>query len=90
MALPRAAVAVIRLPSSLKDAILDFTVLGGVTMPTSQINPGGRSRPQPARGTAARKVTPIKPAQPKPWISEFLRRRDALHKALEAEGKKLG
>ena len=58
-------------------------------MPTSQINPGGRSRRVPTRRTSTGKVTPIKPAQPKPWISEFLRRRDALHKALEAEGKKL-
>lgn len=58
-------------------------------MPTSQINAGDRSRRVPARRTAAGKVAPIKPIQPRPWIGEFLRRRDALHKALEAEGKKL-
>jgi len=58
-------------------------------MPTSQINPVARSRRAPVRRAATDKVSPIKPAQPKPWIGEFLRRRDALHKALEAEGKQL-
>lgn len=59
-------------------------------MPTSPINPGARTRRAPVRRAAAGKVSPIKPVQPKPWIGEFLRRRDELHKALEAEGKKLG
>jgi hypothetical protein len=43
----------------LNDAIVVVIVLGGATMPASQINPGDRGR------------------------------RDALHKALEAEGKRL-
>jgi hypothetical protein len=58
-------------------------------MPTAQPKPGDLSRRASSRRAAAVKVAPTKPAQPKPWISEFLRRRDALHQALEAEGKTL-
>jgi hypothetical protein len=59
-------------------------------MPTAQPKSGDPDRRASSRRAAVGKVPQIKPAQPKPWISEFLRRRDALHKAFEVQGKTLG
>lgn len=59
-------------------------------MPTAPPQTGDPDRRASSGRASVGKVPRIKPAQPKPWISEFLRRRDALHKAFEVAGKTLG